>query len=282
LDAEMPAAIVARVEARSRRIETPCGDGKMVWRLWGEGPPLVLLHGGYGSWTHWLRNIERLSAQRLVIAPDMPGLGDSAMPEQPFGAESLAAIISRGLDIVVPPPQQIDLCGFSFGSVLGGHVAAQQAGRIASFLMVGPGAIGDPRPATTDLRRVEKGMSETEIVATQRRNLAVLMFADPAKIDDLAIHLQITNTRRARLRSRPIARSDTLRRILPQVPSRLGVLFGEHDITAAPYIEEKLAFLRAIRPRLYTDVVAGAGHWLQWEAAARFEVRLLGFLACTA
>ena len=41
-------SFVAGVAAKAERLETPCGDGVMVWRVWGSGPPLVLLHGGYG------------------------------------------------------------------------------------------------------------------------------------------------------------------------------------------------------------------------------------------
>ncbi|MDB5843914.1 MAG: hydrolase-like protein, partial [Polaromonas sp.] len=53
----------------------------MVWRCWGEGAPVVLLHGGSGSWTHWIRNIPTLVAcSRQVWAPDLPGFADSASP----------------------------------------------------------------------------------------------------------------------------------------------------------------------------------------------------------
>ncbi|HEX4114045.1 MAG TPA: hypothetical protein VH020_16050, partial [Stellaceae bacterium] len=48
---------IAALDRVARHRETPCGDGTMVWREWGEGVPVVLLHGGYGSWQHWLRNI---------------------------------------------------------------------------------------------------------------------------------------------------------------------------------------------------------------------------------
>ena len=54
---EKTKALVAGVDAEGQRIETPCGDGSLVWRVWGSGPPLILLHGGYGSWTHWIRNV---------------------------------------------------------------------------------------------------------------------------------------------------------------------------------------------------------------------------------
>src|ERR1700757_1219101 len=101
--AEMaPETIVGRIEAQARRLERPCGDGRMVWRCWGSGKPLVLLHGGYGSWMHWIRNVLPLSRQFRVIAPDLPGLGESATPPEPWTAQGLAAIIVEGLEVVLP------------------------------------------------------------------------------------------------------------------------------------------------------------------------------------
>ena len=49
----------------------------------GDGPPLVLLHGNFGSWMHWIRNVEVLSQHYRVIALDIPGFGDSATPPKP-------------------------------------------------------------------------------------------------------------------------------------------------------------------------------------------------------
>ena len=46
-------------------------------RRWGTGNPLVLLHGGMGSWSHWLRNIGALAREFTVITLDMPGYGSS-------------------------------------------------------------------------------------------------------------------------------------------------------------------------------------------------------------
>ncbi len=61
-----PAAFLDRLERTARRTETPCGDGTMVWRSWGEGPTLVLFHGGAGSWRHWAHNIDVLLAHVSV------------------------------------------------------------------------------------------------------------------------------------------------------------------------------------------------------------------------
>ncbi len=130
-------AIVEEIGAAANRVETPCGDGAMVWRIWGKGPAVVLLHGGYGSWTHWIRNIRPLSECFTVIAPDLPGLGESATPPEPHTAEGLAAIVVQGLAIVLPRQQRLHLAGFSFGGVLGGHVAAQLGERVRAFTVVG-------------------------------------------------------------------------------------------------------------------------------------------------
>jgi pimeloyl-ACP methyl ester carboxylesterase len=275
---ETPAAIVARIDERSRRIETPCGDGSMVWRLWGSGAPLVLLHGGYGSWTHWLRNVESLAARYTVIAPDMPGLGDSMAPPPPHSAEALAAIIGRGLDRVVPPPTPVAMAGFSFGAVMGGHVAALMGERIACLLMIGAAGLGLPRPPLANLQRVEPGMSREAIAGIQRLNLAKLMFGNPGRIDALAVHLQNENTRRSRLDSRPIAFTDTLIHTLPRARARLGAIWGEKDSTCVPYIEQKFGVLRGIQPSAYCDIVPDAGHWVQWEQAWDFETRLARFI----
>ncbi len=73
------------LEAGATRLETPCGDGTLVWRRWNAGGrhPLVLLHGGSGNWLHWVRQIPVFAARRTVLAADLPGLGESADPPGP-------------------------------------------------------------------------------------------------------------------------------------------------------------------------------------------------------
>ena len=75
------------LQAGAERLSTPCGDGELVWHRWGahdsadRGAPVVLLHGGSGSWTHWVRNIAALAqAGHSVWVPDLPGFGDSSPP----------------------------------------------------------------------------------------------------------------------------------------------------------------------------------------------------------
>src|SRR5215210_7165157 len=88
-----PAAVVDAIACTARKVRTPCGDGSMVWRVWGVGEPLVLFHGGSGSWTHWIRNIAELSKHYELWLADIPGLGDSAMPPKPWVPQSIAEVV---------------------------------------------------------------------------------------------------------------------------------------------------------------------------------------------
>ena len=263
-------AFVDGIAAEAIRVETPCGDGKMVWREWGAGPPLVLFHGGYGSWTHWIRNVLPLSRAFTVIAPDLPGLGESATPPEPHTAEGLAGILVAGLDLVLPRREPLHLAGFSFGGVLGGHVAAQLGDRVRAFTVVGSNGLGLIRQPT-DLKRVPAGSTTAEALAVHRHNLGALMIADPAKIDELAVYIQSINAPRGRVRSRRFSRADTLIRALPLVQARLDGIWGGRDATAYPHLDERADTLRSFQPAARFEIIEGAGHWVQYEAADRFN-----------
>lgn len=78
----------------------------------GSGPPLVLIHG-LGADRHvWRPVIDRLAAERDVIAVDMPGFGDTpalnhgSTPSPP----ALALAVAEGLDeLGLPCPHVAEL-----------------------------------------------------------------------------------------------------------------------------------------------------------------------------
>jgi pimeloyl-ACP methyl ester carboxylesterase len=268
---------VEGIAAEAERVETPCGEGTMAWRIWGRGRALVLLHGGYGSWTHWVRNVLPLAREFRVIAPDLPGLGDSATPPEPWTAEGLAAIVVAGLDRIVSRTEELRLAGFSFGGVIGGNVAAQLGDRLRNFVVVGSNGLGLER-SPTPLKRVPPDANTAEEFATHRYNLNQLMIADPDKIDALALYLQKTNHARARMRSRRFSRSGALAQALPKVRAKLDGIWGERDATAYPHLDERARLLRGVQPGARFAVVPGAGHWVQFEAADRFNPLLAEFV----
>jgi pimeloyl-ACP methyl ester carboxylesterase len=287
-----PEALLARLDGAARRVETPCGEGRMVWRLWGSGPPLVLFHGGSGSWRHWVRNIEPLARRgRTVVCPDLPGLGESSMPpgvpSVPRGGDGappsagdpapVAALVGRGLAGVIGEGTRYDLVGFSFGAMLSGHVAAQAGAELRSVTLVGAGALGLPRPRT-ELMKVRDKQGEAR-VAAHRHNLATLMVADPRSIDALALLIQEYNTEHGRFRSRGFAAGASLRDAIARARAPVALLYGERDAIAWPEVELRFAALRAVQPEAWTGVIPGAGHWVAYEAAEAFNAVLLDMLA---
>ena len=275
-----PAEIDRQFEASGERLTTPCYDGEMVWRIWGEGPPLVLLHGGYGSWRHWIKNIGYLSQSRRVFVADNPGLGDSASVPLPHSAEKLAAVIVEGIKKLIPAPSNFDLVGFSFGGLLGGHVASIMGDRVRNLVVVAPGGLGIPR--TTErppLAKIRPHMSEQELVDAHRHNLSVIMFHDVNKIDDLALYLQQETVKRARVKSPLIARTDTLARVLPNITANMNAIYGEMDDATGDGLERRKKLFRSIHPSIDFRVIDGAGHWVMYETPDIFNVMVLEMIS---
>jgi 2-hydroxy-6-oxonona-2,4-dienedioate hydrolase len=273
-----PAAAVEALARTARKARTPCGDGSMVWRVWGAGEPLVLFHGGSGSWTHWIRTIPELSRHYELWVADIPGLGDSAMPPKPWVPASIAEVVVAGLNELFPHEVKLRMAGFSFGGQVAGLSAALLGDRVSTLTLIGVAALGlraDPREPFAKQR---PGMSPAETAAVFHQNLAVLMFADPANIDPLAVHLQGENVKRARFRSRPFAATDTLARALANVTARLATIWGTRDIIARPSIQTRLDILRRHHPELEVRLIEGAGHWVMYEAAPEFTAAFLELL----
>ena len=110
----MPSAVIAcplveelNASARHHRI---IANGIAVhWCEWGHGKPLVLLHGGHGSWMHWARNVQALAQHYRVLVPDMPGFGaseDFALPpHDPSRLEALLQALEGSLTALIHPQQ---------------------------------------------------------------------------------------------------------------------------------------------------------------------------------
>ena len=269
-----PAEILADFERRAQRFETPCGDGAMVWRAWGSGPPLLVIHGAHGAWSHWVRNIDALAASRTVWAIDLPGNGDSAMPvREDFAAISEA--IGDGLRALVGPELPIDVAGFSFGGVAAGYLAFHQPDVVRRLILIGTGGLGTPGGAI-QLQRL-RGLEAEERRAAQRANLLGLMLHHPDSVDELALHLQAANGPRGRLNPRSLVLPDRLLEVLPRLTVRVDAIWGEHDRPHPdPALQE--AVMRRSHPDMEFHVIPGAGHWVMYERPQAFNRVLLDLL----
>ena len=278
-------ATVQALRAQATRIETPCGAGTLVWHLWQpSGSPLnaqipvLLLHGGSGSWTHWLRNIGPLvAAGRCVLVPDLPGFGDSAAPEGGVDADAVTAPLAAGLRQLLDF-QACDVVAFSFGAMVAGFLAAQHPARVARLMLVGAPAMGEGFGRPVDLLPWRQLTDLVHQHAAHRHNLAALMLRQPDAITALAVHLQATNVARDRMRGRSLQHTNALVQALKRVACPVHAVYGQEDVL---YVDQFDALAQAFQsaPRFETlTLVAAAGHWVQFEQADAFNQIMLGWL----
>jgi len=284
---------VERLMASSRAVHTVRDDGEAVaWRIWGtdkalaseSGPILVLLHGSFGSWMHWIRNIPALVEVGVVVGVDSPGSGDSGLAPQSRMPEAigreLAQVWHRLCDQVPSLGgrcRPVVIAGFSLGAIYAGWMArslldsasGDSGPRIAGLVLAAPGGLGGRPNMAFPLKAIPQGEGDEGVAArveAHRHNLSVLMFADSEKIDALALRVQDANVSRATFRGPFIDQPASLLSALDGlVLPVLGVWGGrdafDHDVGC------RMTALASVVPHAEMVIVEGAGHWVLYESA---------------
>ena len=291
--ATMPEALMdlhARLAASARVHHTPCGAGHIVWHHWpalgADGaplaemlpipaqPPVVLFHGGSGSWTHWLRNIAPLQAAgRDVWAVDLPGFGDSGH----CGGDADALVEPLAQSMTQLGLHGVDLVGFSFGGMTAGLLLAAHPTLARQLVLVGAPGLG------LTVRRLRLlGWRHLPIPEAQnaahRHNLAELMLRAPALIDAHLLALHAANVARDRMPRRRLSDTDILARTLPTLRHPVHAIYGAHDVLYAD-IQTPLAQALAVAPDFRgLHFIPNAGHWVQFECPQAFDAVLLAAL----
>ncbi|MSP01397.1 MAG: alpha/beta hydrolase [Acetobacteraceae bacterium] len=281
-----PQAQLDGLQGKAIRHETPCGDGRMVWHEWdtsgGKLPVVVLFHGGAGSWRHWVRTIPVLMKTYRVLAPDLPGLGESDFPPDGDNADAIATIVADGIAAIIGPTTGYDVVGFSFGGTMAACVGVLRAKTVRSVTIIGSAGVGGQASLGSAVRLEKvRHLEGQERRDTHRTNLSRLMIADTDKIDDLAVAIQDWNTIRSRLKTPAISRSGAIIKAIDALRVPLNGMWGELDAPANPKGPERVASLRARKPDADIRLVPRTGHWAAYESPGYVNSTLLEMLART-
>ncbi|MFM7026397.1 MAG: alpha/beta fold hydrolase [Limnohabitans sp.] len=274
-------AELAQALAGAQRAVTALDGVRTVWHVWGapERPTVVLLHGGSGSWTHWVRNIAPLrDAGWRVLVPDLPGFGDSDLPPGCTDVPQLPAHLHAGLQQIVPQGP-VQIVGFSFGGMTGALWLAEHPDDAQALVLVGAPGLGLSAAQRTPLKGWRHMETPEQQYEVHRHNLMALMFEQPSSLDDLALALHAANVARDRMPRRRLSSTPIVAEALPRVRARVSAIYGEHD---ACY-RQRLIEVREALPRWAPHwgqwhTVPGAGHWVIYEAADAFNAALLAQL----
>lgn len=268
---------VERLKAASREERSPCGEGCLAWRIWGAGgEPVVLLHGGSGSWFHWSRNIAALvRAGRTVYVPDLPGCGESSLPPVGFDADAHTEWVLLGLDQLLGSSAEYDLVGFSFGSMVATFVAVQSPSTVRRLVLIGAPALSatpGPRVELTAWRALPPG---PEVRKALKHNLRAIMFARDESIEDFVVDFYGADAQRDRIPNRQLYKTDILLRQMPQLRCPVWGIWGAQDALLRGCIETVMDGL-SHAPRFQSmTLIPRAGHWVQFESPERFDQALL-------
>lgn len=257
----------------------------------GEGPAVVLLHGGGPGATgasNYVRNIDALAQHFRVIVPDMPGYGQSSKEldfSDPFGDLALAL---RGL-LDALGLEKAHLVGNSYGGAAALRMALDRPDRVDRMVLMGPGGIGTTRGLPTKGLNTLLGYysgtgPSREKLATFIRDYLVY---DGSTVPDALVDLRYEASIQPEvIASPPLRRPSGLGALLKMDltrDSRLArcevptlVVWGADDKVNRPSGGPILANTMK-NCDLY--VSANTGHWAQWERADLFNDLATAFLS---
>jgi pimeloyl-ACP methyl ester carboxylesterase len=113
---------------------------RAVYRIAGDGPPVVLIHGMLNSSSHWHAVAERLAGAHTVVAPDLIGHGDSAALRGDYSLGAHAASIRDLLTAI--GIERATFVGHSLGGGVAMQFFYQFPERVERLALVSSGGLG--------------------------------------------------------------------------------------------------------------------------------------------
>lgn len=155
-------------------------DGtKVSYRVEGDGPGLVLVHGTGGDGeSNWGHLIERFTPYWKVVRPDYAGSGKTQDSGQPLRIRELAAQVIAAARAANATP--FDLVGFSLGASLAAYIAAEYPDDVRAVVLLAGFASGED-----GRMQLEFGLWR-DLIRSDRRAMARLVLLTGFSPDFLA------------------------------------------------------------------------------------------------
>jgi len=253
----------------------------------GDGPPVVLLHGLGGCWENWLENIPHLARSHRVIAPDLPGFGDSPMPGWEVSIQSYGALVKALCAALELGP--VPLVGNSMGGFIAAEVTVSEPTTVEKLVLVSAAGVSHARmaraPAETvgrmaraaaplALRYQQRGLRRPRL----RNRMVRQLFRYPGRLPRELIWEIVQGGMHAPglvAAISGLAGYDILDR-LEDVETPTLIVWGRNDLVVP--VSDALEYARSIRGS-QLEIFDGCGHLPMAERPVRFNRLLDRFLA---
>jgi pimeloyl-ACP methyl ester carboxylesterase len=147
----------------------------------GAGTPIVMLHSSLSSKSQWTSLAERLASRYRVIAIDLHGYGDNALPAgaASFTLDDEVRLVSHHFDNLVEPGARVHVVGHSYGGLVALRLAQSMRDRVASLSLYEPVAfriLPENDETLADLKRLPDRVAR--LLAAGHRHDATQAFVD--------------------------------------------------------------------------------------------------------
>ncbi|WP_040833093.1 4,5:9,10-diseco-3-hydroxy-5,9,17-trioxoandrosta-1(10),2-diene-4-oate hydrolase [Nocardia brevicatena] len=255
----------------------------------GNGPTIVLLHGGgpgASSWSNFAHNIPVLAQDFHVIAVDQPGYGRSDKPtEHPqYFVHSASAL--KDLLNTLQITERVHLLGNSLGGGAAVRFALDYPDRAGKLVLMGPGGLSTNLFAPDPTEGVKLlGKFNTEPTRENLEAFLRIMVFDQSLVTEELIEERFASASTpealaaTRAMGKSFAGADFEKGMLWREAYRLRqpvlLIWGREDRVNP--LDGALVALKTI-PRAQLHVFGGCGHWAQLEKFAEFNRLATDFL----
>ena len=243
----------------------------------GAKPPLLIVHGLYGSGRNWGVIAKRLSDERQVIAVDQRNHGDSPWTER-HGYEDMAGDLA---EVIEAHGGKADVLGHSMGGKAAMVLALTRPELVNRLILA------DIAPVAYDHSQIQyiEAMRAVDLGSIEKRSDAKDQLARHVPEPTLrSFFTQSLDIKEKRWKLNLDLLAEEMPKIIgfPEIEGRFDgpTLFlsgGESDYVAP----EHRARIKALFPESRFAKIPGAGHWLHAEKPREFEAAVRAYLAAT-
>jgi pimeloyl-ACP methyl ester carboxylesterase len=235
----------------------PANGVDLYYQIYGEGTPLILLHGGLGHSGHWTNQLSVLSEHYKVITVDSRGHGRSTMTEQQISYALMASDIVALMDYL--EIERAHILGWSDGGNIGLYLAIHHPDRLIK--VVASGANYNPSGVRSDVGENQKFLSYVGDAVEDYQTLS----PDPANWDAFF----------GNIGQMWASEPDFTVEQLGSIAVPILLLDGESDEAIYTAHTREMA---GMIPTAKLTFVPGTGHFGMWEKPEEINSAILDFL----